>query len=76
LRSALEPDEYGTMSSIVYYQGDCGISRFKTLTYIFHKLPMGGGELEQEESENKGWKYTPPGSFAEHSLDYACNYVK
>ena len=76
LRSTLEPDKYGNMSVSSYNQGDCGISRWKSLTYIFHKLPMGRGELEYQESVKKGWKYAPPGSFVEHSLDYVCNYVK
>ena len=63
-------------STVVYYQSDCGVGRFKTLTYIFHKLPMGEGEFDQQESENKGWKYAPPESRIEQSIDYACNYVK
>ena len=76
LRNALEPDKYGDMSSILYYQGDCGVNRFKTLEFIFHKLPMGEGEFIQEESENKGWVYAPPKSTAELTLNYACNYIK
>jgi hypothetical protein len=76
LRNAFKPNKYGDMSSSLHYQADCGANRFKTLEFIFHKLPMGEGEFIQEESENKEWVYAPPKTTARLTLDYACDYIK
>ena len=54
------PDERGDISHQVYSEGDCKLSRYKTLTYIHYKIRMGGGPSNQQESINKDWKYPPP----------------
>lgn len=76
LRNAFEANKYGDMSSSLHYQADCVANRFRTLEFIFHKLPMGRGESTQEESEDKGWVYAPPKTTARLTLNYACDYIK
>ena len=39
----LKPTKLGILSFRVYSQGDCKLFRFKSLSYSFHKEPMGGG---------------------------------
>jgi hypothetical protein len=76
LTDYLKPTKYdGTLSIKVYTQNDCELFRYKYLTYIFHKEPMGGGigdTLEPPEG-NKGWKYPSPNSSAEEIIKQVCN---
>ena len=74
LRDNLKPDEFGDLSAKVYYEGDCKLFRFKTLSYSFHKEPMGGGTGDVQESEKKGWKYPAPMSTVETILKAVCSY--
>ena len=50
----------------VYIKGDCKVKKIKTLTYVFYTGRKGTGESEQQESENKNWKYPIP-----ESIDYS-----
>ena len=50
----------------VYIKGDCKIKKIKTLTYVFYTGRKGTGDSEQQESENKNWKYPVP-----ESVDYS-----
>ena len=51
LEDYLEPNEYGTLSTIVYAQGDCDMFRNKDLSIMYYKQPM---------SKGSGSVYTPP----------------
>jgi hypothetical protein len=75
LGNYLKPNYDGTMSGKVYEQGECGVSRHKTLTYIWYKQPMGEGSGKIQKSIDTDWKYPPPESVGEILLKYACNYV-
>ena len=41
LSDYLKPTEPGSLSAKVYIQGDCKLFRLKSLSYSFHKEPMG-----------------------------------
>jgi hypothetical protein len=70
-----EPNEYGDMSSNIHYQGDCGVNRFKYLSFIFYKQPMGRGSKEKGFNA-PGWNNPTSKSVDAILLNYACNYVK
>ena len=73
LSDYLKPDKYGDLSALVYNEGDCKLFRFKTLSYHFHKEPMGGGTGEIQESVKKGWQYPAPMSVSENILKAVCS---
>ena len=68
----LEPIEYGLLSSKVYRQGDCGMFRYKNLSYSFYKTPMGEGSGDTFSPPNPEWNYPPPNSTAEEILKQVC----
>ena len=73
LSDYLKPDQFGDLSAKVYKEGDCKLFRFKTLSYHFHKEPMGGGTGDVQESVKKGWKYPVPDSVNEIILKEVCS---
>ena len=75
LTNYLEPNEYGDMSSNIHYQGDCGVNRFKYLSFTFYKQPMGIGKKEKGFNA-PGWNSATPKSVDSILLNYACDYVK
>jgi len=66
-------NEYGDMSEIIYYQGDCGMSKYKMLSGIFYYQLMGTNESSRETAKNPEWVYTFPGQIDKALLEYACN---
>ena len=72
LTDYLEPSPTGTLSSKTYYQGDCEMFRYKYLSFIFHKQPMGEGSGKSSASINKEWNYPPPNSAVEETLEQVC----
>ena len=75
LRDYLKPDKFGDLSSQIYNQVDCKLFRKKTLSYSFHKEPMGGGpgEVSQPIGDNENWVYPTPKSVNEEILKEVCN---
>ena len=75
LEDYLKPDQFGMLSSKLYYQGDCKLFRYKILSYSFHKEPMGDGtgEVVEPTGDHTNWKYPPPNSAAEITLKSVCN---
>jgi hypothetical protein len=71
----LKPDKYGDMSVKTYVQGDCGVNRFKWLSFIYYKQPMGEESVKTEEPNNTDWIYRPPESIGGGLLKYVCDYV-
>ena len=66
----------GNMSSKIYFQGDCNLSRMKILSMIQYKEPMGLGESQsasESEVELVGWEYLPPDSIGYDSLVTVCS---
>ncbi len=72
----LKPSESGTMSGKAYYQGECGVNRYKTLSFMFYKQPMGGGTGDTQKPHDTDWRYPSPGSVSGYLLKYVCNYVR
>ena len=70
----LEPAE-GFLSITMYRQLDCNLFRFKTLSWSFHKEPMGGGSRKtlSVPKEHKNWNYPPPKSGNEIILEAVCS---
>jgi hypothetical protein len=66
----------GYMSSKIYWQGDCNLSRMKILSMIQYKEPMGlGKSISSTASEVElagGWDYLPPDSLGYDSLKTVC----
>ncbi len=63
------------LSSKRYFQVDCKILRYKILSYVYHKQPMGRDAGETSEPVNKEWRYPPPNSIVEKILETACEHV-
>ena len=63
----------GNLSVKEYKQGDCKVFRYKSLSYSFHKEPMGRGTGDVEEPHKKGWKYPSPNSVGETLLKIVCS---
>ena len=63
----------GVLSFKVNQQGNCKLFRFKTLSYAYHKEPMGGGNPESNNPKNPEWDYPSPNSVVEITLKQVCN---
>ena len=63
----------GYVSDKTYYQGDCKLYRFKSLSVSSHKEPMGGGIGRIRNKQDKEWRYTPPNSPLEMTLKSVCS---
>mgnify|MGYP001345488090 FL=1 len=70
-----ERNEYGDLSSQVYYQGDCKNNRFKTISYSFFKFNTGRGEADHQDSVDKDWKYPKPRTVSTSLLEAACKHI-
>ena len=73
LSDYLKPDQFGDLSAKTYNEGDCKLFRLKTLSYSFHKEPMGGGTGIFQGPVKKGWQYPAPMSANEIILKAVCN---
>ena len=69
----LKPDPDGDLSYKNYKQGDCMLFRFKSLSFSFHKEPMGGGTGEAGKLKNPKWNYPPSNSGDIMTLKLACS---
>jgi len=71
----LKPNKNGEMSVKVYNQGDCGVIRYKTLSGIFYKKPMGEGSGDTYNLPDE-WNYPLPDNTDGIVLKFVCNYLK
>jgi hypothetical protein len=71
----LKPSRSGMMSAKVYHQGDCGISRYKALSFFSYKQPMGGGSGKTSPPSPE-WRYLSPDSNGGVKLKWVCDHVK
>ena len=72
LQDYLEPSPTGTLSYKVYTRGDCEMFRYKGLSGISYKQPMGEGSGETYSPPNPEWVYPPPNSVNEEMLKQVC----
>ena len=63
----------GILSAKTYYQGDCKLFRYKSLSGSFHKEPMAGGSSVNYSPKNPNWKYPPSNSVIEQILKSYCS---
>jgi hypothetical protein len=73
LQDYLKPISGGYLSSRIYKQVDCKLFRFKDLSFIFRKEPMGGGTGDTYNDPDKEWNYPSPNSSGESILKQVCN---
>ena len=72
----LKPDKDGDLSEKLYFQGDCKLFRYKSLSASFHKEPMGEGTPSSSNKPEKEWSYPPPNEVTEVILNRVCAYAK
>ena len=48
-----------------YTQSDCGVNRYRHLSFVRYKQPMDGGSGETYNSPNPDWQYPTPDSILE-----------
>ena len=72
LANYLKPTETGTLSAKTYVQADCKLFRLKSLSFSFHKEPMGNGTAGTF-TPNQDWQYPPPNSSIETILKKICS---
>ena len=73
LADYLKPKSSGVLSVKFYNQGDCKLFRYKTLSWSFHKEPMGGGTGGVDNNPDKEWSYPSPNTIMETVLKQVCN---
>ncbi len=76
LSDYLVPSKFGDLSVQIYKQIDCGVSRFKNLSFIFFKQNMGKGENRTFNPSESEWQYPGPGTIAKSIINYACTVVE
>tara|TARA_B100000989_G_C19428896_1_gene422099 strand:- start:204 stop:590 length:387 start_codon:yes stop_codon:yes gene_type:complete len=69
----LKPTETGVFSGKVYKEGDCGLFRYRFLSFVLHKQPMGTDVGEISNPENPEWEYAQPNTTWEKILNQVCN---
>ena len=75
LTDHLTPTKWGDLSTKMYHQGDCKLFQNKTLSFSFHKEPMGGGigNVSEPLGKNGNWTYPSPDSAIELILKSVCS---
>jgi hypothetical protein len=73
LTDFLKPEGY--WSHTHYIQGDCKLFRYKILSAVFHKHPMGRDTGDIESFENPSWISTFPKEIITHTLKLVCDHV-
>lgn len=63
----------GYKSLMAYVQGDCKMTRAKSLSFNLHKERMGKGE--SMHWANDDWQYPRPDSHMYQELNFVCDYV-
>ena len=74
LSDYLKTNEYGDISLKTYVEGDCEVNRYKWLSLIYYKQPMGEGVGDGDNPTGE-WRYPPPDSIGGGLLKYVCDYV-
>ena len=76
MKDYLKPSPYSHLSGKIYHQGDCKLFRYKNLTFVQHKQPMGRGSQDSEfdySPKNPEWNYLSPDSVGETVLKTVCS---
>ena len=73
LMDYLKLTKQGHLSSKIYSQGDCKSFRWKDLSFIPYKEPMGGGTAGRTFTPPDKWMYPVSYSMDETALKSVCN---
>ena len=73
LEDLIKPDQYGDLSYINYFQGDCALYRFKHLSGSYYKQAMGKGTVKNLSDQTPEWQYVPPGSVIQIYFKLVCD---
>ena len=74
LADYLKPTESGTLSGKALKEVDCDIPRkFRPLSFVFYKQPMGGGAGDARKSLIDEWMIPPPDSVGEILTNAVCD---
>ena len=76
LSDFLEPNKYGYLSFKVYHKGDCELFRYKRLSFIHYKQPMGERLGNTDSTPDTEWTYPSPNSMGEYTLKRVCEYAE
>lgn len=76
LDDRLIPTKRGTKSAKHSHEGDCSLFRYKTLSWSFHKKPMGKGVGRFTQTEIPNWKYPKQNSVNGYILKSICSAIK
>ena len=76
LTNRVKPSPSGVLSGKFYFQTDCKLLRYKTLSFSAHKAPMGEGIGITDNTPDQDWRFLPRNSSMETSLKAICKYVK
>ena len=76
LTANAQPNKGGDLSLKMYIKGDCDERKFRILSMIFYKQPMGTGAGESMAPKVKDWIYPPPKTSAEAVLSFVCSYLE
>ena len=68
----IKADSNGDMSNKYFIKGDCSLYRFKVLSAIYYKKPMGKEQRESFTPKDPEWSYAPPNSNMHNALDKVC----
>ena len=71
----VKPTKDGTMSYRMYKQGDCGVNRYKVLSFNLYNQPMGRGNMEKITPPSE-WNYPIPESVSGVELTLICRCEK
>jgi len=75
MQNYLQPlGDAGVLSTTAYNQGDCGLFRFKILSFNSYKQPKGEGAPNTYSPKNPEWKYPTPTSSYALALKAICAY--
>ena len=73
LEDYLEPTKYGILSNKKYNKGDCKLFRYKSLSSVVHKQPMGRGWWRTSPRKKPEWKYPQSDTVIELILKEVCS---
>jgi len=67
-------DHEGDLSDKAYLESDCKSFRYKNLSNLFHKEPMGKGMVSSTDNpKNPEWNYPPPNTPIEYIIKQVCS---
>ena len=73
LQDYLKPTKYGILSRKIYNQVDCKLFRYRSLSSVVYKKPMGLGWWRTSPKKKPEWQYPLPNTMYEIVLKKICS---